>query len=320
MLEDSIGGAAGLHAGVDVEQGGEGLEAELGPGRAGGDEGVQAAQLAGGRGGLDQPLGLDEAVRDGVGVHRGDEAVEVDVLAVDRAAGVVEEQRAAGAEGRRGRDVAVVGEGAEGGDEGLHERVLACGEGGDDLVAAGVVGQDAGVEQPVDAEVRIVGDALVLGGEGLGLGGAVVEGAAQVAVGAARHVLVAVDGLPAQLVAAGEEPHEPLIALQQLGRGGPALAGRLELARPEAIGDVVLVLVGLGLRVAVGGVVFDAVEAERDLAGLVVLPPHLAAVTQVGQVIVVALVVEDVEAGQGLVDRAEVAEVAPEVRGDQIFA
>ncbi|WP_434420528.1 hypothetical protein [Nannocystis pusilla] len=323
MLEDSIGGAAGLHAGVDVEQGGEGLEAELGPGRAGGDEGVQTIELAGGRGGLDQPLSLDEAVRDGIGEHRGGEAVEVDVLAVDRAAGVVEEQRAAGAEGRRGRDVAVVREGAEGGDEGPHERVVAAGEGGDDLVAAGVVGQDAGVEQPVDAEVRVVGEALVLGGEGLGLGGAAVEGGAQVAIGAAHHVLVAVDGLPAQLVAAGEQPHEPLIALEQLGGGRPALAGRLELARPEAIGDVLVVLVffvGLGLGVAVGGEVGDAVEAERDLAGLVVLPPHLAAVTQVGEVIIVALVVEDVEAGQGLVDRAEVAEVAPEVGGDQIFA
>ncbi|WP_218163330.1 hypothetical protein, partial [Nannocystis exedens] len=90
--------------------------------------------------------------------------------------------------------------------------------------------------------------------------------------------------------------------------------------RPEAGGDVVLVLVlvGLGLRLAVGGEVGDAVEAERDLAGLVVLPPHLAAVAQVGEVVVVALVVEDVEAGQGLVDRPEVAEVAPEVGGDQI--
>jgi hypothetical protein len=58
--------------------------------------------------------------------------------------------------------------------------------------------------------------------------------------------------------------------------------------------------------------------AQLELSRLVILPPHLPAIAEIQQRVVVAVTVEHDEPGERLIDRAEVRVVDPEMRVDEI--
>ncbi|MNV44558.1 hypothetical protein D3C71_1363230 [compost metagenome] len=127
-------------------------------------------------------------------------------------------------------------------------------------------------------------------------------------VGAVQGVALVVAGGQRQGV------HQPLEACQQRGAVAGLGAGRAGVfGQQRGFG-----VFALGQPGAAGQVILEAGKAQLQLPCFVILPPHAAVAAQVQQGVVVAAVVEHHEAGQGLVDAAEVQRVARQVRVDQV--
>jgi hypothetical protein len=189
-----------------------------------------------------------------------------------------------------------------------------------DAVAALVVRGHRRVQQPVDRQVRIAGEGRQLRVERL-LDGAVglprpeeaVRGLLHQLAGRLQHLALVDHRL-------GEEGHQPLVARAKVGRGHRALGGAFLLrAIPVEDFAIVLVLLRVFRFGAIRAVVLDRCERAGHVPVLVILPVHLAGVARIEQPVVVALVVEDDEAGQGLVDDAEERAVALEVAADEVL-